>query len=168
MGLKKYKPRTASLRFTTLSDFEGVSKKRPERRLVQIKKSTAGRNSQGRITIRHRGGGHKKFLRLIDFKRQKFDIPAKVQAIEYIDKNIVGVVRREMDASGEPYRLLLMPDHPTPVAVRTHTSDPIPYMIYDSTRAVACASEYTEEAAAKTGYVYPEGYRLMEHFTEKP
>ena len=51
MGLKKYKPRTASLRFTTLSDFEGVSKKRPERRLVQIKKSTAGRNSQGRITI---------------------------------------------------------------------------------------------------------------------
>ena len=91
----------------------------------------------------------------------------KVQAIESIDKYIVGVVRREMDASGEPYRILLMPDHPTPVAVRTHTSDPIPYMLYDSTRVVSCASEYTEEAAAKTGYEYAEGYRLMEHFTEK-
>ena len=57
MGLKKYKPRSAALRFTTLSDFEGVSKKRPERGLIEIKKSQAGRNAQGRITVRHRGGG---------------------------------------------------------------------------------------------------------------
>ena len=70
MGLKTYKPKTAALRFTTLSDFEGVSKKRPESRLIRIKKSQAGRNAQGRITVRHRGGGHKKFLRLVDFKRQ--------------------------------------------------------------------------------------------------
>ena len=84
MGLKTYKPKTAALRFTTLSDFAGVSKKRPERKLVRIKKSKAGRNAQGRITIRHRGGGHKKFLRAVDFKRHdKLDIPAKVQAIEY-------------------------------------------------------------------------------------
>ncbi|MDR0993125.1 MAG: 50S ribosomal protein L2 [Verrucomicrobiota bacterium] len=84
MGLKKYKPNTASLRFTTLSDFEGVSKKRPERKLIKIKKSKAGRNSQGRITVRHRGGGHKKFLREVDFKRfDKLNIPATVQAIEY-------------------------------------------------------------------------------------
>ena len=108
MGLKKYKPRTASLRFTTLSDFEGVSKKRPERRLVQIKKSTAGRNSQGRITIRHRGGGHKKFLRLIDFKRQKFDIPAKVQAIEY-DPNRSARIALLAYADGEK-RYILAPD----------------------------------------------------------
>ena len=84
MGLKKYKPKTAALRFTTLSDFDGISKKRPERGLVRIKKSKAGRNAQGRITVRHRGGGHKKFLRLVDFKRHdKLGIPAKVQAIEY-------------------------------------------------------------------------------------
>ncbi len=84
MGLKKYKPKTAALRFTTLSDFDGISQKRPERGLVRIKKSKAGRNAQGRITVRHRGGGHKKFLRLVDFKRHdKLGIPAKVQAIEY-------------------------------------------------------------------------------------
>ena len=77
MGLKTYKPKTAALRFTTLSDFEGVSKKRPESRLIRIKKSQAGRNAQGRITVRHRGGGHKKFLRLVDFQRHdKLDIPA--------------------------------------------------------------------------------------------
>ncbi|MBP5353882.1 MAG: cofactor-independent phosphoglycerate mutase [Lachnospiraceae bacterium] len=91
----------------------------------------------------------------------------KVESIEQIDRNIVGVVRREMDASGEPYRLLLMPDHPTPVALRTHTADPIPYMLYDSTKTVSCAPAYTEEAAVKTGYEYPEGYRLMEHFTKE-
>ena len=84
MGLKKYKPRSASLRFTTLSDFDGVSKKRPERKLTKIKKSTAGRNAQGRITVRHRGGGHKKFIRVVDFKRfDKAGIPATVEAIEY-------------------------------------------------------------------------------------
>ena len=84
MGLKTYKPKTAALRFTTLSDFEGVSKKRPESRLIRIKKGQGGRNSQGRITVRHRGGGHKKFLRMVDFKRHdKLEIPAKVQAIEY-------------------------------------------------------------------------------------
>ena len=84
MGLKTYKPRTAALRFTTLSDFEDVSKKRPERKLRKIKKSKAGRNAQGRITVRHRGGGHKKYLREVDFRRHdKLGIPAKVQAIEY-------------------------------------------------------------------------------------
>lgn len=108
MGLKKYKPRTASLRFTTLSDFDGVSKKRPERRLVTIKKSTAGRNAQGRITIRHRGGGHKKFLRLVDFKRQKFDIPATVQAIEY-DPNRSARLALLAYVDGEK-RYILAPD----------------------------------------------------------
>ena len=108
MGLKKYKPRTASLRFTTLSDFDGVSKKRPESRLVTIKKSTAGRNAQGRITIRHRGGGHKKFLRLVDFKRQKFDIPATVQAIEY-DPNRSARLALLAYVDGEK-RYILAPD----------------------------------------------------------
>ena len=109
MGLKTYKPKTAALRFTTLSDFEGVSKKRPERGLVRIKKSVAGRNSQGRITIRHRGGGHKKFLRFVDFKRHdKLEIPAKVQAIEY-DPNRTARLALLAYADGEK-RYILAPN----------------------------------------------------------
>ena len=90
----------------------------------------------------------------------------KVQAIEQIDRNIVGVIRREMDASGEDYCLLILPDHPTPVSLRTHTADPIPYLLYDSTKAVDGPAEYTEETAVTTGYVFEEGFRLMEHFTK--
>lgn len=90
----------------------------------------------------------------------------KVQAIEQIDRNIVGVIRREMDASGEDYRLLILPDHPTPVSLRTHTADPIPYLLYDSTKAVDGPAEYTEETAVTTGYAFEEGFRLMEHFTK--
>ena len=109
MGLKTYKPKTAALRFTTLSDFEGVSKKRPERGLIAIKKSQGGRNAQGRITVRHRGGGHKKFLRLVDFKRHdKLDIPAKVQAIEY-DPNRTARLALLAYADGEK-RYILAPN----------------------------------------------------------
>jgi len=109
MGLKTHKPRTASLRHTTLSNFEGVSKKRPERGLIKIKKRRAGRNSQGRITVRHRGGGHKKFLRLVDFKRHdKLDIPAKVQAIEY-DPNRTAHLALLAYADGEK-RYILAPN----------------------------------------------------------
>ena len=109
MGLKSYKPRSASLRFTTLSDFEGVSKKRPERKLRTIKKSRAGRNAHGRITVRHRGGGHKKFLRAVDFRRyDKRDIPAKVQAIEY-DPNRTARLALLAYADGEK-RYILAPN----------------------------------------------------------
>jgi len=66
-----------------LSDFADITKSSPERSLVKAKKSNAGRNSAGRITVRHRGGGHKRRYRLIDFKRDKFGIPAKVASIEY-------------------------------------------------------------------------------------
>ena len=109
MGLKKYKPRSASLRFTTLSDFEGVSKKRPERKLRKIKKQKAGRNVHGRITVRHRGGGHKRFLRVVDFRRHdKVGIPAKVQAIEY-DPNRSARLALLAYADGEK-RYILAPD----------------------------------------------------------
>jgi large subunit ribosomal protein L2 len=83
MALKSFRPLTASLRFTTLNRPEGLSKKRPERSLVESKSKTGGRNTYGRITSRRRGGGHKKLYRIIDFKRAKLDMPAKVQAIEY-------------------------------------------------------------------------------------
>ena len=83
MGLKTYRPTTASLRFTVGPSFEEITKKHPEKALIVRKKSVAGRNSMGRVTVRHRGSGHKRFIRIIDFKSDKHDIPAKVAAIEY-------------------------------------------------------------------------------------
>lgn len=84
MPIKSHRPITPAGRFTELPDFaELTKKKRPEKRLLIERKRKAGRNAHGRITIRHRGGGHKRFLRVIDFKRDKRDIPAKVTAIEY-------------------------------------------------------------------------------------
>ena len=83
MGLKKLKPMTPATRFYTVSAFEEVTKTKPEKALIAPLKSTGGRNNQGRITSRHRGGAHKKFYRIIDFKRDKVGIDAKVAAIEY-------------------------------------------------------------------------------------
>lgn len=83
MALKPHKPVTPSERFTVLLSREGLAKKRAERALRRFRKSRAGRNNAGRVTIRHRGGGHKRFLRLVDFRRDKAGIPAKVAAIEY-------------------------------------------------------------------------------------
>ncbi len=83
MGIKKYKPTTDPLRWTTLSDFSEITKSRPEKKLVIPLKKSGGRNVYGRITSRHRGGGHKRMIRIIDFRRDKIDLPAKVIAIEY-------------------------------------------------------------------------------------
>jgi len=83
MAIKRYKPYTPSRRQMTGSDFSEITKSTPEKSLVVHLKTHSGRNSQGKITIRHRGGGAKKQYRLVDFKRKKDDIPATVQAIEY-------------------------------------------------------------------------------------
>ncbi|QHI68252.1 50S ribosomal protein L2 [Tichowtungia aerotolerans] len=84
MALKKYKPTTPSRRHMTTSAFDEITTKNtPERSLLRSKKSTGGRNSSGRLTTRHKGGGHKRRYRVIDFKRNKFGIPAKVATIEY-------------------------------------------------------------------------------------
>ena len=83
MGIKKYKPYTPSRRNMTGSDFAEVTKKTPERTLVKSLKKNSGRNNQGKITVRHRGGGHRKKYRIIDFKRLKDGMPAKVLGIEY-------------------------------------------------------------------------------------
>ncbi len=83
MGLKAHKPTTPSRRHMVLSDFAEITKTTPERSLVKPMKSKAGRNSAGRISVRHRGGGHKRRYRVIDFKRDKFGVPAKVASIEY-------------------------------------------------------------------------------------
>ncbi|MBW6516820.1 MAG: 50S ribosomal protein L2 [Candidatus Cloacimonetes bacterium] len=83
MGIKSYKPITSTMRFKTGYTFDEITKKEPEKSLIRPLKSKAGRNNQGRITCRHRGGGHKRHYRIIDFKRNKHNIPAKVAAIEY-------------------------------------------------------------------------------------
>jgi len=83
MALRKRKPTSAGRRFQTVSDFSEVTRDRPEKALVQPKPRTGGRNSYGRKTARHRGGGHKQQYRLVDFKRTKDGIPAKVATIEY-------------------------------------------------------------------------------------
>ncbi len=83
MALKSFRPLTPALRFTTLNRPAEITDKRPERSLVENKNRTGGRNVYGRLTSRRRGGGHKKLYRIIDFKRSKLDMPAKVQAIEY-------------------------------------------------------------------------------------
>jgi len=83
MAIKTYKPTSPARRFGQKQDTEGLTAKRPERTLVQRLKNTAGRNNQGRITARHRGGGHRTLYRIIDFKRDKDGVPAKVAALEY-------------------------------------------------------------------------------------
>jgi large subunit ribosomal protein L2 len=83
MGIKKFKPITPSLRYRTVSDFAEITKTEPEKSLLAPLKKTGGRNNHGHITSRHRGGGHKRRYRLIDFKRNKIDIEAKVASIEY-------------------------------------------------------------------------------------
>ncbi len=83
MPIRKYKPTTASRRSATGYTFEEITSTRPERSLLKKKKQKAGRNNAGRITVRHRGGGHKRRIRVVDFVREKHDIPAKVASIEY-------------------------------------------------------------------------------------
>jgi large subunit ribosomal protein L2 len=83
MGIKKFEPITPTLRFKVVSDFSEVTKEKPEKTLLMSLKKTGGRNSYGRITSRRRGGGHKQKYRIIDFKRDKFDVEAEVLAVEY-------------------------------------------------------------------------------------
>lgn len=83
MPVKSYKPTSPGLRGRAVSTFEEITKTEPEKSLIFSKKKSSGRNSQGRVTVRHRGGGAKKKVRIIDFKRTKDGIPAKVTAIEY-------------------------------------------------------------------------------------
>ena len=84
MSIKSFKPTTPSRRHMTVSGFDGVDKKaKPEPSLTEVLKKSAGRNSYGRITVRHRGGGSKRKYRIIDFKRDKVDMPATVLRLEY-------------------------------------------------------------------------------------
>ena len=83
MAVKSFKPYSAGRRFMTVSSFEEITAKKPEKSLVESLKKNGGRNFQGRLTVRHQGGGHKRLYRVIDFKRNKDGVPARVATIEY-------------------------------------------------------------------------------------
>jgi len=108
MGIKRFKPYTPSRRFMTVSDFSEITKTEPEKSLTVGFVRGTGRNNQGRITCRHKGGGHKRRYRIIDFKRDKIGIPAKVVAIEY-DPNRSARIALLVYADGEK-RYILWPD----------------------------------------------------------
>ena len=105
MGIKTYNPYTPSRRQMTGSDFSEITKTTPEKSLLASKSKTAGRNSQGKITVRHRGGGAKRKYRVIDFKRNKEGIPAKVIGIEY-DPNRTANIALICYADGEKAYIL--------------------------------------------------------------
>lgn len=91
-------------------------------------------------------------------------VERKVKAIEYLDGRVIGPVYEQMKKSGEDFRLLVMPDHPTPIRTRTHSSDPVPYMRYDSTAEQDHSWDYNEKEAKESGHYLDEGYTLIREF----
>ncbi len=98
-------------------------------------------------------------------------IKDKIAAIENVDEKVIGVVVKGLEDAGEDFRLLLLPDHPTPIEVRTHTGEPVPYLLYDSTKDLGTnetgAGKYDEESAALTGRTWPKGYQLIGHLLQE-
>lgn len=86
----------------------------------------------------------------------------KIQAIENIDSKIIRTIKNGLDAAGEEYRMLILPDHPTPIALRTHTSDPVPYILYDSRREMKRITHFNEKEASLSGNYLPEGHLLIQ------
>ena len=93
-------------------------------------------------------------------------VERKLQAIESLDQKVIKVVKEGMDKEGVDYRMLVMPDHPTPIALRTHTSNPVPYLIYDSTKEESHTWDYNEKDAKLSGNYLEEGYTLLSEFLE--
>lgn len=87
----------------------------------------------------------------------------KIQAIQWLDEKVIGLVKKGLEQAGEEFRMLILPDHPTPICVRTHTGKPVPYLLYDSTKAAEGMNTYNEVNAKKSGIVWEEGYRLIDH-----
>ena len=91
----------------------------------------------------------------------------KIKAIEYLDKRVVKVVYDKMKKSGVDFRLAILPDHPTPIACRTHTSTPVPYMIYDSTMELDKTWKYTEKEGRESGNYIAEGHKFIDKLFER-
>lgn len=103
MGIRKFKPNTPGTRYMSVSTFDDITKKKPEKSLTVSLKKSGGRNNLGRITVRFRGGGHKRKYRIIDFKRDKFGIPAEVIAIEYDPNRNCRIALLEYEDSEKRY-----------------------------------------------------------------
>lgn len=88
----------------------------------------------------------------------------KIKAIEYLDDRIIAPIFERLSEADEDFKMLILPDHPTPIRVRTHTGDPVPYMIYDSTNLKESILTYSEKNAKETGRFFAEGYKLMDYF----
>jgi len=112
MGIRQFKPVTAATRFRSVSDFADITKTEPERTLIEPLRRTGGRNNKGHVTTRHQGGGHKRQYRRIDFRRDKFGVPARVAAIEY-DPNRTCRIALVTYSDGEKRYIL----HPRGLAV---------------------------------------------------
>ncbi|MBP3684571.1 MAG: cofactor-independent phosphoglycerate mutase [Oscillospiraceae bacterium] len=95
------------------------------------------------------------------------ELDHKIMAIEDLDRRIIAPVRKAMEEAGEDYRMLVLPDHPTPLRIRTHSPEPVPYVLYDSTCERKTAKRYTEEEAMAAGHFEPQGHVLMERFLNK-
>lgn len=95
------------------------------------------------------------------------DAAHKKYAVELIDEQVIGYLREELYRRGIDYRMLIMPDHPTPIKLKTHVSDPVPYIIYDSDEQCGSGLDYNEENAKKTGIYEPVGHELMNRFLQK-
>ena len=91
----------------------------------------------------------------------------KIKSIEYLDSRLIARVKQAMEAAGEDYRMLILPDHPTPLRIRTHTSNPVPYLLYDSTHEQKKRERFTEESARNADNFEPNGYKLLERFLAK-
>ena len=94
-------------------------------------------------------------------------IERKVQSIEYLDQRVIRIVKEGLDRAGVDYRMMILPDHPTPICVRTHTGTPVPYMLYDSTAPLEKDWLYNEEEARKSGIYIAEGHKAIDHLFEK-
>lgn len=94
-------------------------------------------------------------------------VERKVQAIEFLDERVIGPLYRELTEKGIDFRLLVLPDHPTPIRVRTHTSDNVPYLLYDSTEKKQNNLLYNEKEAKKSGHLVEKGHEIIELLFEK-
>jgi 2,3-bisphosphoglycerate-independent phosphoglycerate mutase len=95
----------------------------------------------------------------------RYEIDNKVRSIEIIDQQVVRFIKEELDRMGEDYKIMVLPDHPTPLNLRTHTSEPVPFVIYQNNgKEENPLLSYDELTAQKTGVYFAEGYKLMDYF----
>ena len=95
------------------------------------------------------------------------ELDHKILAISDLDRRIVAPIKKAMEEAGKDFRMLVLPDHPTPLRIRTHSSDPVPYVLYDSTKERKTMKRYTEAEAMASGIFEPQGHKLLERFLQK-